>query len=240
MRQRVEFEPAYLLTQRSYRETSRLLETFTRGHGRVGLVARGASAARSKVRGVLQPFSPLLLSWTESGELGTLTAVESAGPAVALTGERVFHGWYLNELLLRLTERHDPHPALFDDYAVALAELPGTGGEAALRVFEKRLLAHLGYALPLSAEVDPQERYGFDPEQGPHPLSAGAAGYAGASLIALQRERLDTREALLDARKLLQAALRRHLGGRELETPRLLRSMRANIPVPAPSKKPDP
>lgn len=226
MRNRIEFEPAYLLAQRPYRESSQLLEVFTRNHGRVGLVARGARGPRSRLRGVLQLFTPLLLSWSESGELGTLGAAEADGAAVVLSGERVFHGWYLNELLLKLTERHDPHPWLFRDYILALAELPGSGGEAALRIFEKRLLAEMGYALPLTAELEPQRRYRFDLEQGAQPVTSADDSYAGASLIALAQEQLETREALRDARKLLRAALQRQLAGRELETPRLLRALR--------------
>jgi DNA repair protein RecO (recombination protein O) len=227
MRTRIEFEPAYLLQQRPYRESSQLLEIFSAEQGRVGLVARGARGPKSRLRGVLQPFAPLLLSWTESGELGTLIAAESGGAASGLAGERVFHGWYLNELLLKLTERHDPHPRLFRDYATALQQLPGEDAEAALRIFEKRLLAESGYGLPLGGELEPRRRYRFDPEQGAQP--AGAADrevYWGASLIALEQERLETREALLDARKLLRAALQRQLGGRELETPRLLRALK--------------
>ena len=240
MRTRIEFEPAYLLAQRPYRESSQLLEIFTRKHGRVGLVARGARGPRSKLRGVLQLFSPLLLSWTESGELGTLTAAEADGATVNLSGERVFHGWYINELLLKLTERHDPHPWLYRDYIMVLAELPGSGGEAALRVFEKRLLSEMGYALPLTPELEPQRRYRFDLEQGAQAAAAGDAdSYAGASLIALFEERLQTREALRDARKLLGVALRRQLAGRELETPRLLRSLRARHPAQNPPMEPD-
>ena len=227
MRTRIEFEPAYLLVQRPYRESSQLLEIFTRSHGRVGLVARGARGPRSKLRGVLQLFTPLLLSWSESGELGTLIAAESDGATARLVGEQVFLGWYVNELLLKLTERHDPHPRLYRAYIMALAELPGSGGEAALRIFEKRLLAEMGYALPLTTQLDPQQRYRFDPEQGPKPATtADGDSYAGASLIALAEERLETREVLRDARKLLRAAVQRQLAGRELETPRLLRALR--------------
>jgi DNA repair protein RecO (recombination protein O) len=208
-----------------------LLEVLSANHGRVGLVARGARGPRSRLRGVLQPFAPLLLSWTEAGELGTLIAAESAGPAPVLEGERIFHGWYLNELLLKLTGRHDPHPQLYRDYATALQWLPGERGEAALRIFEKRLLAESGYGLPLGGELEPRRRYRFDLEQGARPAAdadreAGHSLYWGASLIALEQERLETREALLDARKLLRAALQRQLGGRELETPRLLRALR--------------
>jgi DNA repair protein RecO (recombination protein O) len=226
MRERIELEPAWLLAQRPYRESSQLLEVFSREHGRVGLVARGARGPRARLRGVLQLFTPLLLSWNEAGELGTLVAAEAAGPAMPLAGERVFHGWYLNELLLRLTERHDPHPGLYRDYGVALGRLPGGQGEAGLRIFEKRLLAEIGYGLPLPEDLAPG-RYRFDLEQGASPAVPGdPETYAAETLLGLERENLETREALREARKLLRAALRRQLGGRELETPRLLRELR--------------
>ncbi len=228
MRTRVEFEPAYLLAQRPYRETSLLLEVFTPNQGRAGLVANGARGPRSKLRGTLQLFTPLLLSWSEAGELGTLRAAESDGAAVDLAGERVFHGWYVNELLLKLTERHDPHPRLYRDYGQTLGSLAGDQGEAALRVFEKRLLAQIGYALPLDGDLEPQRRYRFDPEQGARPAEREDSDvYPGSSLMALAEERLETRQALRDARKLLHGALQRQLAGRELETPRLLRAARA-------------
>jgi DNA repair protein RecO (recombination protein O) len=231
VRTRVDFDPAWLLSQKPYRETSLLLEAFSAGHGRIGLVARGARGPRSKLRGLLQPFTPLLLSWSESGELGTLTGAEAAGPPPVLPGERLFHGWYLNELLLKLLQRHDPHPGLYRDYTAALAELGGEAAEAALRVFEKRLLAELGYALPLDQELDVGQAYRFDLEQGALPAAGrGAEAYAGASLIALRDERLETREALRDARKLLHAALERQLGGRALESRRQLRALREVLP----------
>lgn len=227
---RVEFQPGWLLSHKPYRETSELLEVLTRDHGRVGLVARGSRGPRSRQRGLLAPFRPLLLSWLERGDLGTLITVEAAGLDAQLDGERMFHGWYLNELLLRLLPRHDPHPALYDDYAEALAGLAGGAlvAEAALRIFEKRLLEQLGYGLPLGFDLDAAARYRYLPQQGlvPQADSAGA-GLSGASLIALRDERLDTRAALDEARRILSAALEPHVPRESLKTPKLLREMRA-------------
>ena len=117
---RIELEPGWLLSQKPYRETSELLEVLTLRHGRVGLVARGLRGPRARQRGIVGLFRPLLLSWLEKGELGTLTAVEADGPELLLPGERLIHGWYLNELLLKLLQRHDPHPDLLADYIVAV------------------------------------------------------------------------------------------------------------------------
>lgn len=234
MSRRFEFEPAYLLSQRPYRETSLLLEAFTERYGRIGLVARGARGARSRLKGLLQPFQALHLSWRDTGELGSLGAVEPGGPTVMLGGERIFHGWYLNELLLRLLQRHDALPAIYRLYAGTLTRLSlDEDGEPALRIFEKHLLAELGYALPLEAEFSPRLRYRFDLENGARETAATETdGLPGSSLIALRDERFDSRESLRDARKILRAALHRQLGGRPLETPRLLREMRRQRQAP--------
>jgi DNA repair protein RecO (recombination protein O) len=229
MRARATLEPAYLLNRRPYSDSSLLLEAFTREHGRVGLVARGARGAKSRLRGLLQPFNPLLLSWNASGELATLTAAESAGPALVLAGERVFYGWYLNELLLRLLQRQDAHPALFEAYALAVQQLPGEAEHAqdALRLFEKALLAEIGYGLLLPDDLRADLRYHYDDDNGPQPAAAqDASAYSGASLIALRDGQLDTPQARSESRRLLRTALAAQLGNRPLQTPLLLREMR--------------
>lgn len=227
-RARVQLEPGYVLNARPYGDSSLLLEVFTAAHGRTGLVARGASRPRSRTRALLQPLQPLLLSWTESGELGTLTAAEAAAPAVSLAGEQVFFAWYLNELLLRLLQRHDPHPRLFERYAMALPLLAGVEAEAHLRVFEKHLLAEIGYGLQLQGPLRAEALYRYDEQRGPVPVTQGE-GLLGASLTALDHERGWNDRALADARKLLRPLIARQLGGKPLETARLLRQMRGQF-----------
>lgn len=225
---RVQLEPGYVLSVRSYRETSALLEALTPSHGRVGLVARGARGAKSRQRAALQPFQRLLLSWSEHGELGTLTAAEGDGAPAALAGEAIFSGWYANELLLRLTARRDPHPGLFDAYGVMLGALAGGRAAPALRVFEKRLLAELGYAVHLPDDLAPEHWYSLDDDNSVRRVAQGAAGaYRGASLLDLARESFGSDDSLRDARRLLRSALEPHLGGRALRTPDLLRALRA-------------
>ena len=226
MRARIQLEPGYVLSAKPYTESSLLLEVFTRNHGRAGLVARGARGPKSKTRALLQVLQPLLLSWTESGELGTLTAAEAGGVMPPLPGERVFYGWYLNELLLRLLHRRDPHPQLYDAYATTLAQLADTQAETALRLFERDLLTEIGYGLHLPDAPDPTLHYRYDGDAEPRPAPPGPASVSGASLIALEQGLLETPQALADARKILRAALARQLGGRELETPKLMRQMR--------------
>lgn len=233
-RARVQFQPAYILARRPYRDTSLLLEAFTPQHGRVGLVARGArgaSSARSARSALLQPLRPLLLSWIESGDLGTLTGAEAdAGAAPALAGERLFCGWYVNELLLNCLQRHDPHPVLFGNYAAALHQLAAGPVEIPLRTFELRLLAEVGYGLNLGGALDPARHYRYDWEHGALPSAQGPATFSGASLIALRDGTLHDAADLRAARRLLREALRRQLGGRELKTPKLLRDLRAAAP----------
>ena len=225
---RVALEPAFLLSLRPYRETGALLEVFTANHGRVGLVARGVQSPKSKLRGLLQPFQRLLLSWVERGELGTLIGAEAGGPPAALSGESVFSGWYLNELLLRLLARHDMHGVLFQEYFSTLASLSSPAGPAALRIFEKHLLQELGYGLQLPETLQADAWYEYDAQSGVSPAPVHSPqDFRGASLIALALEEFDTQESLRDAKRLLREALAAHLGGRALETPKLLRALRA-------------
>ena len=227
---RVELQPAWLLSQKAYRETSELLEVLTPKHGRVGLVARGLRGPRAKQRGVVSLFRPLLLSWIEKGDLGTVTAVEAGGAEVQLIGERLFHGWYLNELLLKLLPRHDPHPALYETYSSSLQSLAGTAleAEAALRLFELRALEELGYGLPLSDAFDEDGHYRYLGDRGFVACAEGTRlALSGASLNALREGRLDNRVALDDARRLLRAALEPQVPYVSLRTPQLLRDMRA-------------
>ena len=231
---RVELEPGFILHHRPFRDTS-LLEVFSRDHGRVGMVARGARGPRSRLRGLLQPFRPLLLSWQLRGELGTLTAAEAAGPVPPppTGGETLLGLYYLNELLLRLTARLDPHPDLYQLYAATFADITGAAPLApALRRFERRLLDALGYGPDLVRDaagqaIDAAASYRYDPALGLAACRADAGGaLLGASVLALAEDRLADARALADARRLLRAALDVHLDGRPLKSRELLGRLR--------------
>src|SRR5215813_11172088 len=178
-RERRDEQPAFVLHTYPYRETSAIVETFTAGYGRVALVARGAKRTRSELRSVLQAFQPLTLSWSGTGELKTLIRAEWRGVLPLVGGSALLCGFYLNELLLKLVPREDPHPKLFEQYEAALSRL-ANGAEQApvLRAFELQLLAELGYALPLTHEVDtgrpvdPEGRYYYAFERGPRTVAA--------------------------------------------------------------------
>ncbi|HKT32021.1 MAG TPA: DNA repair protein RecO [Gammaproteobacteria bacterium] len=225
--------PAYVLHHHDWRETSRVVEIFSRDHGRLGAVARGARRAQSPWRALLQPFRPLLLSWTGGGELVTLIGAEADGGAEPFPGPALLSAYYMNELLLRLLPRHDAQPGLFRQYADALERLRRTAAPA-LRVFEKQLLSALGYGLMLERDVasdeplQPDAVYSYELERGPvRGVSAGSAGLQipGAALAALAREDLGQPEQLQQTRELLQVALERLLGTRPLRTRTVARAL---------------
>jgi len=230
---RVQLAPGYILHSRPYRDTSRILEVLTRDAGRLTLFARGVRGPKAKLAAEMQPFRRLLLSWSGRGEAPQLTAAESAPDHVDLPPACLMAGFYLNELLLKLTHRHDPVPTVFDLYHGTLEALKaGAPLEPTLRVFEKRLLDALGYGVALDADartgasIDPNAYYHFRPEQGVVPAAEDAPGaLSGASLIALANETLSGGRALEDARRLLQAALAHCLEGRELNTRTVARAI---------------
>jgi len=149
--QRVQHAPAFMLHQQPWGDTGRVVELFTREFGRLSVFARGVRGAQARLAPVLQPFVPLLVSWAGRGEAPRLTGAEihhadNTGPP--LPHARLMSAWYVSELVLTLTARHDPQPELFAHYAQALAELRGGADhERALRLFEKRLLDVLGYGV---------------------------------------------------------------------------------------------
>ena len=223
---RIQLTPGYILHHHPYRDTSRILEVITRDHGRMTVFARGVRGPKARLASILQPFQMLLLSWTGRGDTGQLTGAESAQATAPLPPACLMAAFYLNELLLKLTTRHDPLPVLFDTYHTTLQNLrQGAALEPELRVFEKRLLEALGYGLDLGSEaqtgkpIDPHEYYHFRPEQGLVPTVAEASGaLAGHSLVGLSNEHLQGTRALEDSRRLLQAALAQCLEGRPLAT----------------------
>src|SRR5512143_20727 len=123
-------QAAYVLHTYAYRETSLIVEALTEAHGRVALVARGAKRPRSELRGLLQGFQPLLLSWSGHHELKTLHTAEWRGGLPLIAGSALLCGFYLNELLLKLLPREDPHARLYAMYEAALGELAADGEQA--------------------------------------------------------------------------------------------------------------
>ena len=211
MSQMIQLQPAFVLHRRDYRNTSLLLDVFSARFGRQGLVAKGARRRSAPAGPLLQPFRPLLLSWSGRGELHTLTGVEAAAAPIALSGSGLLCGFYLNELLQRVLARDDSHVQLFDSYTGALQALapesesefgPEFGSEpdpepkpeserdegAILRRFELQLLQQLGYGLVLDhcvddgSPIEPSCRYRVHPESGPHYPDTVTDDNAGSGL----------------------------------------------------------
>jgi DNA repair protein RecO (recombination protein O) len=233
---RVCLSPGYVLHHQPWRDTSRILEVLTRDHGRLTLFARGVRGPKSRLMGVLQPFAPLLFSWTGSGEAGQLTAAEpdpaDAALHVSLPPACILPGFYLSELVMTLTARHDPQPELFDHYHRALSALKsGAPLERELRLFEKRLLDTLGYGIDLAVgaegeAVNDGKCYHYRPSDGLHDAVADSPGrISGATLRSLAEERLEAPEELEQARRLLRVALSACLDGRSLKTRKVARSL---------------
>lgn len=240
---RVQLQPAYVLHHRPYRETSRILELFTRDFGRVSVFARAARGARNRsasLTSVLQPFNRVLVSWSGRGEAGQLTGAEFDGAFALMPPDQLVNGYYLNELLLKLFARHDSHPDVFALYATTLDALKSSAEPLrALRVFEKRLLEALGYGLVLDVDAVTQEpvaaerMYHYRLEQGAVKaldVAEGSLVFHGSSLLSLAREELASAGALADARRLLRAALEQCLDGRELKSRQVLLALRRAKP----------
>ena len=241
LRDRQDDQAGYVLHAYPYRETSVIVEAFTAAHGRVGLVARGAKRPRSELRGLLQAFQPLTLAWAGSGELKTLMKAEWRGGLPLPGGAALLCGFYLNELLLKLLPREDPHPGLFDAYEDALHALTredAPGAQAViLRRFELRLLAELGYAVALTHEADTGapvvagERYHYAFDRGPQRTvrEPGARWpvVRGAALIALAEARYPDPETAGEAKRLMRLVLDHYLEERRIFSRRVVQDLQA-------------
>ena len=238
---RIELEAAFLLHARPYRESSQIIEILSQDHGRIGLVARGSRRPKSHWRSTLRPFQPMRMSWSGRGSLQTLHAAEPTSPALPFSGMYLMAGYYMNELIIALLHRSDPHPDLFAHYGAALAKLAAREElEPTLRRFELTLLAEIGYGLmtdrdaaggqPLCSE----RWYEYFADQGPVPVAAGTVGglvINGADLTAIGKGEFDRPERLLIAKRLLREKLNWCLGGRPLRTRQVIASMQGYLPA---------
>lgn len=239
---RVLSQAAFVLHARPYRETSLILEIFSHEHGRLGAIAKGARNPKSRQRALLLPFTPLLLSWSGKGELALLTGVEAVGPARELSGQNRYAAYYLNELILRLLHRHDAHPELFDCYAATLAKLHDDDSiQDGLRIFEKRLLAGIGYAMILDHDtvsgqpLEPERLYQYLPERGPE-LSANdhMSGHCllGRSMLELDREHFSSARSRHEARRLTRFLIDKQTVERSLRSRQVFHQVISAVDLP--------
>jgi len=229
-------QPAFVLHTYPFRETSLVVETYTRAAGRVAVVARGARRPKSALRGMLLAFQPLLLSWSGKSELHTLIRAEWQGGYLPLKGPALMCGFYLNELLLKLIARHDPHEALYDAYAATLQALAADSDHAPiLRSFEKKLLSELGYALTLDQDVNTghpvaaEGTYTYVIERGPVAVAADRTAIglelAGQTLLDMQRDDYASPITQQQSKALMRMLINHLLGDQVLHTRQLLRDL---------------
>ena len=229
-------QPGYVLHTYPYRETSLVVETFTRSQGRVAMIARGAKRPRSALRGSIMAFQPLGFSWSGRGELRLLLRAEWQGGQQLLQGRALLCGFYLNELLLKLLPREDAHEQLFLDYQAALARLAAEPEpDAVLRRFEKALLRELGYALPLERDgasgsaIDPGKSYSYDPERGPIAVNGVAhAGLvvSGQTLLDIVQDNYENPATLQQAKALMRLLISHRLEQKPLNSRRIFEELR--------------
>lgn len=227
---RIALQPAFILHHRPYRETSAILELLTQDYGRISGVVRGARNTKSSIKALLQPFTPLYVSWQGKSELTTISAIEPQGVALRLQGHCLLSGFYLNELLIRILPKQDACPRLYTIYQKTLLELQqGKLQEKNLRIFEKSLLEELGYglqlrsAMPDNQTILPDQYYRFVPEQGfewvKEPFADNSI-FSGKSILSFAEEQF-TAENLHDAKRLMRMALAPLLGGKALHSRKL-------------------
>lgn len=235
LRQRVDQQPGFVLHSYPWRETSLIVEVFSRDHGRVALVAKGARRPMSALRGVLMAFQPLLIDWSGGGEVKTLVRAEWQGGLPLLSGKALLCGYYLNELLVKLSAREDAHPTLFDAYGAALVALAGNLPLAPLlRRFELTLLRELGYGVGLESEaesgapVEPAGRYVYIVEQGLMLASRApedALVLSGQTVLDMLAGNFERPETLAQSKSLLRMLINHTLHGQALESRRVLKEL---------------
>jgi DNA repair protein RecO (recombination protein O) len=227
---RIFLQPAFVLHSRPYRETSIIVDLMTYEHGRIAAVAKGIRQEKSALRPLLQPFTPLLISWQGQSELMTLLTAESNGQPDRLRGECLMSGLYLNELVMRILPKHDPHPNLYTIYSKTLVELrSGQLHLKTLRLFEKKLVENLGYGLQLEQDTrrdafSEKYYYRFHSEEGfERCLEANNQPtiFWGKSLLSLAAEELNDEKSLQDAKRLMRLALAPLLGHQKINSRQL-------------------
>jgi len=227
-------QAVYVLHTYPFKETSLVVELFARNFGRVATTAKGARRPRSAMRGLLQAFQPMSATWSGKLELKTLHSLDWNGSLLLLQGEALMCGFYLNELLLRLLPREDPHEALFEYYADTLKTLAGRQDLATtLRRFELKFLQELGYAIPLEFDVNAEpvqelQNYRYEAEHGAYPLRGALTRHengvqlSGKTLIDMSNDDYRDEQTQQQSKQLMRYLLAHYLGDKPLHTRQLL------------------
>lgn len=226
---RVHQQPAYILINRPYSETSWIVEVFSRDYGRLALMAKGARRIKSQLKGVLLPFQPVLLSWSGKGEIPTLTSAEIDQSVFnlidhELRGDALVCGFYCNELIVNFLHRYDPHKQLFKDYHIAIMALNSTNSHDnlgdALRDFEQKMMKETGYEISFEYQadgktpIDPTGYYHFQANQGFVPVYTSQATAISGQLILSMSEKKSANSAL--GKHLMRDILSQTLGSKKI------------------------
>lgn len=238
MKRKINLQPAFILHRYPFQNTSLILDFFTLNYGRQRVIVKGGRASRFKSRSLLQPFQPVLASFSGRGELKTLIEIESYAASIKLQGEYLFSGLYINELLIRLLEGDIEHDLLFQIYHDTLLLLQsGSDIEPILREFELELLSNLGYGINLESDcsngkpIDAKEWYEFNAQSGftiNHSKNESQRTniFLGAHIIALRNREIEKRTVLRTAKRVLRLALAEQLGGKPINSRNLFSKSR--------------
>ena len=216
-------QPAFILHQQNYRESSLIIDVLTRDFGRISLIAKGVRKAKSKFAGILRPFVAVSLSFVGKSDLRTLTEAESIGLPNELSGLTLYCGFYINELVCNFLHKDDPHPEVFEDYQECLSQLAqGLQIEAALRLFELNLIGHIGYGVQLGYDsyhqkpIASNKKYSFNGDDGMVEDSDGP--FPGFALLAIEQKQFDDTRVLSVAKLLMRTIIDSYLQGKQLKS----------------------
>jgi DNA repair protein RecO (recombination protein O) len=223
-------QPAFILHQQPYRESSLIIDVLTRDFGRISLIAKGVRKTKSKTAGLLRPFVFLSLSFAGKSDLKTLTHVETFGLPHELTGLPLYCGFYINELVSIFLHKDDPNPEVFLEYRQCLSKLSQDSQiEAALRVFELNLMDNIGYGMSLNFDLHQEKpvaldkKYSFNKEVGLYEDVAGP--FSGTTLLAMEQRKFDTPQILSETKLLMRMVIDSHLDGRPLKSRAFINSI---------------
>jgi len=232
---RVQDQAAFILHHFPYRDTSQIIELFTRDYGRITAVSRGSRSAKSKLKGILQPFRAIQVSWSGKGELASLNSAEEMGVYLPLlTGNALPCGFYINEILMRLLHKHDVHEDVFDAYQNILVTLSNQKNlDIQLRLFEKKILQQLGFEINLNHDANtqlplqPEQQYFYYVEHGPvlaeHQNTTEYLRLSGKSLLAFQENDLSNDTVRREIKSLMRMVIAYYLGNKPLKSRELFR-----------------
>jgi DNA repair protein RecO (recombination protein O) len=235
---RVDQQPAFVLHSYPWRETSLIVDVLTRDFGRIALVARGAKRPTSQLRGLLSPFNPVAVSWSGRAEIKTMVRVDWLGGLAPLRGDGLLAAFYVNELIVRLLARADPHERLFGSYVQTLRGLAQEGpvNDAVLREFELDLLREIGHLPPLDhcaagEPIDAAASYKLDHQHGfvrveDAPADDDVLVVHGDTIDALARRDFSDPRAAAASKAILRQLIRYHLEGKPLNTRRILQDLK--------------